>query len=215
MKTKTKQAKFWLGAFAKPYAERNLFDAKALDKDYAIAYGITRTQLNKEFLRSVPKDARILEVGANAGNILLSLQKLGYKNLYGIELNPDIVELARRRVSGFSIIRGDALDIPFKDDFFDLVLTSNVLIHIAPRNITNVLKEIGRCSKKYIWGFEYWAKEYTEINYRGHSGVLWKTDFPKLYLSVLGRKAKLVKRKFIPWRSDRKLVDCMFLLKKS
>ena len=103
-------------------------------------------------------------------------------------MNPHIVELARSRVSGFSIIQGDALDIPFKDGFFDVVLTSNVLIHIAPGNIRKALKEIGRCSKKYIWGFEYYAKEYTEINYRGHLGVLWKTDFPKLYRSVLGKK---------------------------
>ena len=66
MKAKTKQAKIRLGAFAKPYLQRNLFNAKELDADYIAAYGVTRTQLNKEFLRTVPKDARILEVGANA-----------------------------------------------------------------------------------------------------------------------------------------------------
>ena len=214
MKANTKQAKFWLGSFAEPYLKRNLFDPKQLDADYVTAYGMTRTRLNTEFLKSVPKDARILEVGANAGNILMSLQTMGYRNLYGIELNPDIVQVARHRAHGINIIQGDALDVPFKDGFFDLVLTSNVLIHIAPTTIKKALKEIGRCSKRYVWGFEYYAPTYTEIRYRGNKSVLWKTDFPALYLSVFGKKMTLTKKKFIPWRSDPKLIDCMFLLKK-
>ena len=215
METKTRQAKFWLGSFAKPYLKRNLFDPVELDIDYKNAYGITRTQMDKEFLKTIPKNARILEVGANVGNNLVHLQKMGYKNLYGIELNPEIVELARERVSGFSIIQGDALDIPFKDGFFDLVFTSTVLVHIAPENIKTAMREIGRCSNKYIWGLEYFDKKYTEINYRGNAGVLWKTDFPKLYLSTLGKKWSIAKQKFLPWRSDPAKVDCMFLLKKS
>lgn len=214
MSTQTKQAKFWSGTFAKGYLRRNLFDSKELDRDYVATYGVTRTSLNKEFLKSIPKNARILEVGSNVGNILLSLQKLGYKNLYGIELNPKIVELARRRLSGIHIIQGDALDIPFKDNFFDLVFTSDVLIHIAPHNIKKALQEIGRCTKKYIWGFEYYAPTYTEIPYRGNRNVLWKTDFPALYFSMFGKTMKLVKKKFYPWVGAPHLLDCMFLLRK-
>jgi len=73
-------------------------------------------------------------------------------------------------------------DIPFKDGYFDMVFTSGVLIHISPGNINRVLDEIYRCSREYIWGFEYYADDYTEVNYRGHESLLWKTNFPKLYL---------------------------------
>ena len=132
----------------------------------------------------------------------MSLQKLGYKNLYGIELNPHIVELARSRVSGFSIIQGDALDIPFKDGFFDVVLTSNVLIHIAPGNIRKALKEIGRCSKKYIWGFEYYAKEYTEINYRGHPRRALEDRLPEI-VPFCPRKKSQAREAGNSFRGDR------------
>lgn len=30
---------------------------------------------------------------------------------------------------------------------------------------------------------EYYAKEYTEVTYRGHDNLLWKADFPKLFLN--------------------------------
>jgi len=39
--------------------------------------------------------------------------------------------------------------------------------------------------KKYIWGFEYYADEYTEIPYHRKRNMLWKTNFPKLYLDNL------------------------------
>ena len=41
---------------------------------------------------------------------------------------------------------------------------------------------IYRCSKKYIWGFEYYAEKITAINYRGHENYLWKADYASLFM---------------------------------
>ena len=139
----------------------------------------------------------------------------GGKKLYGIELNRYAVEKSKERTKGkgIDIIQGSAFDIPFKDAYFDLVFTSGVLIHISPQDINDVLDEIYRCSKKYIWGSEYFTENYIEINYRRHNELLWKTNFAKLYLDRFP-DLKRVKEKRYPYLEDKKLVNQAFLLKK-
>jgi len=190
----TKQFKVWRGKFGEDYTNRNSLKLKDADKLCLKNYGITRTGLNKEFLNNFNRSIKILEVGANIGNQLLFLQKLGFLNLYGIEINKKTVELSKKNTKGINIIEGSALDIPFKDNYFDLVFTSGVLIHISPQDIKTAMKEIYRCTKKYIWGFEYYADEYTEIPYRRKRSILWKANFSGIYLKNL-KDLKLIKEK--------------------
>jgi pseudaminic acid biosynthesis-associated methylase len=211
--SKTEQMKTWAGNFGKEYTDRNALSLQELDLLYRGYFGMTRTEMNQDFVAGFNKDMKILEVGSNIGNQLLLLQQMGFKNLYGIELQPYAVELSKSRTTGINIIYGSAFDIPFRDCFFDMVFTSGLLIHIAPEDIAAVLDEIYRCTKKYIWGMEYFAKTYTQIEYREHSDLLWKTNFPKLFLDRFAN-IKLVKKKFFKYLNDDN-VDIMFLLLKS
>jgi len=138
---------------------------------------------------------------------------MGYKNLYGIEPQEYAVELSKKATKNINIIKGDVFNIPFKDNFFDLVFTSGVLIHINPHDVKRALREIYRCSKKYIWGFEYYADKYTEILYRGQKNLLWKANFLKIYQDIFP-DLKVVKMKFLKYL-DNDNIDLMFLLKKS
>jgi len=209
---KMKQMKTWVGNFGKEYTDRNALSLQELDFLYQGYFGITRTEMNQDFIADFDKDMRILEVGSNIGNQLLLLQKRGFNNLYGIELQPYAIELSKSRTVGINIIYGSALDIPFKDDFFGMVFTSGLLIHIAPESIPVAMDEIFRCTNKYIWGMEYFAETYTQIEYRGHSELLWKTNFPQLFLDRFAN-IRLVKKKFFKYLNDDN-VDVMFLLLK-
>jgi len=202
----------WAGKFGKEYTDRNAVSLKGLDKLYMENYGITRTELNKDFLGKIPRSARILEVGSNIGTQLLCLQKMGFKNLYGIEPQDYACELAKKRCKGINIMKSDAFYIPFKDGYFDLVFTSGVLIHINPKDAPRALREIHRCSNKYIWGFEYYSEEYKEVLYRGKKNMLWKANFPKMYLDIF-RDLRLLKEKYIKYL-DNENIDVMFLLAK-
>lgn len=51
--------------------------------------------MNTLFLGDLDRSLRILEVGANVGFQLALLQRMGFCNLYGIELQPYAVERAR------------------------------------------------------------------------------------------------------------------------
>lgn len=208
----TKQMSAWLTEFGKKYTDRSIFTVEELDSLYLKMYGTTRTTMNREFLDKIDCSAKILEVGSNVGNQLQLLQKMGFENLYGIELQAYAVELSKTKTKGINIIQGSAFDIPFKNNYFDLVFTSGVLIHIAPADIELALKEVNRCAKKYIWGFEYFTPQYTEIDYRGQKELLWKANFSQLYISKIPN-LKLIKEKYYKWLNNDN-VDHMFLLEK-
>jgi len=208
----TAQMKKWKGKFGNEYTKRNAFNSKELDELYDKNYGITRSKLNEVFVGNLNRSINVLEVGSNVGSQLLSLQKMGFENLYGIEINKYAVESAKANTKRINIIQGSAYDIPFKKGYFDIVFTSGVLIHIAPSDIQKLLKEIYRCSNTYIWGFEYYADRYTEVKYRGHDALLWKTNFVQLYLDLFD-DLELIKEKRVKYLQDDN-VDTMFLIRK-
>lgn len=202
----------WRGEFGKAYTDRNAWPLAEMEERYRQTYGLSRTEMNRRQLDVLDRNLRILEVGANVGNQLLCLQQMGFTSLYGIELQDYAVELAKQRTRHLNLLTGVAHDLPFKDGYFDLVFTSGVLIHIAPADIPAVLREIHRCSRRYIWGFEYFAERYTEVNYRGHDGLLWKTDFARLYLDTFADLRLLREDHYRYLNQD--LTDTMFLLER-
>jgi len=213
MTTNTFQEDTWSNDFGKEYTDRNTLTPDEVDNLHIEYFGVSRTQLNSEFLDNLELN-RILEVGCNVGNQLNLLKKMGYLDLWGIELQDYAVEVARKSTSGLNIVKGTAFDIPFKNGFFDLVFTAGVLIHISPNDIDTVLDEIYRCTNKYILGFEnYNPDEYQMVTYRGNDNLLWKTDFPKLFLNRFS-DLKLIKKKIIKYVNNDNL-DVMYLLEKS
>ena len=212
MTTYTFQEETWSGDFGKEYTDRNTLTPDEVDSLNIEHFGVSRTQLYSEFLNNLELN-QILEVGCNVGNQLNLLKKMGYLDLWGIELQDYAVEFARKRTSGFNIVKGTAFDIPFKNGFFDLVFTAGVLIHISPNDIDTVLDEIYRCTNKYIFGSEYYnPDEYQMVTYRGNDNLLWKTDFTKLFLDRFP-DLKLIRKKIIKYTNNDNL-DIIYLLEK-
>lgn len=168
---------FWMGDFGDKYTKRNTGN---IDKVYEERFGLTRTNINYPFLSDMDKDISILEVGCNNGLQLDVLKKDGFTNLWGIDINQKALNQVRKDTS-LNIVEGSALDIPFKDQYFDVVFTSGVLIHIPPKNLFQVVDELYRVTKKYIWCYEYFAEKCQEIVYRLHKNKLWKNNFIKLF----------------------------------
>jgi pseudaminic acid biosynthesis-associated methylase len=206
----TEQMLDWKGEFGKAYTDRNALSVEEMDTLYEVNYGVTRTELNQSFLGNIEKDARILEIGANIGLQLQGLQKMGLSNLFGLELQAYALQESKRRVRKISMIQGSAFQLPFKDAQFDLVFTSGVLIHIHPSDLRRALQEIRRCSRRWIWGFEYFSEECQEVPYRGKTHLLWKNDFAEEYLRVCPGLT-LLREEHFKYRQNEN-VDSMFLL---
>lgn len=208
----TEHVSRWGGAFGREYTDRNPQSLEEMEELYRKNFGFSRIELNLEFLGGLDPTIRILEVGSNIGLQLLCLQRMGFNHLYGIELQSYAVEIAKSKSKNINIIQGEASDIPFKDGYFDMVFTSGVLIHINPQSLPDVMREIHRCTKKYIFGFEYYSDKTQEIPYRGNIDLLWKANFAGKYLELFDDLI-LVKEKRIKYLGNEN-VDAMFLLKK-
>ncbi|MDO8265157.1 MAG: methyltransferase domain-containing protein [Candidatus Parcubacteria bacterium] len=212
MHKNTFQEETWQGEFGNQYIQRNPTSPEEAEKAYLKYYGVLRSDLNQEFLGELDRSINILEVGANIGIQLALLQKMGFKNLYGVEINRGAIEFSKAHLKDIDIIKASALDIPFKDNYFNLVFTSGVLIHIAPSDLKKSMEEIYRCANEYIWGFEPFAENYTEVVYRGNKNLHWKGNYPQMYLDAF-KDLKLIKEKNIKYLENEN-INKMFLLKK-
>ena len=200
---------FWQGSFGNEYTLRNNGD---WDDLYKKRWNVTRTELNDEFIGHLDSDSHILEVGCNRGHQLQILEKQGFSNLWGLDINKKALKIARENKS-FNLVEGSAFDLPFKDHFFDLVFTSGLLIHIHPDRLHDIIKETYRVTKKHIWCFEYYSEKCKEIDYRGNKNRLWKNDFKRLFLEQCSGLKVEKERKVKYVANDN--VDMTFLLKRS
>jgi len=206
----TVQSERWRNDFGRAYTDRNSLTPEALDALYRKNYGVARRELNQRFLADLPRSARILEVGCNEGNQLCALWEMGFRHLYGIEIQDYALRKARTRLEAAQLVLANAFEIPYPDGFFDVVFTSGVLMHIAPTDLPKALREIHRCAGRFIWGFEYYSPQRMEVRYRGHQSLLWKADYASLYLDLFD-DLDAVRVEQIPYLEDAN-VDSMFLL---
>jgi SAM-dependent methyltransferase len=87
----------------------------------------------------IPRDARLLDAGCGAGGMLGALGVYGAVS--GIDMNPELVALARRRGCE-DVVEGVVEELPWADESFDLVTLLDVLEHTADDLVT--LEEMHR-----------------------------------------------------------------------
>lgn len=212
----TKQEDKWESKFGEDYTSRNPHSVEEMDSIHLDLKGVKKTHLVKRFFEGVDAPNNVLEVGSNMGLTLQILNRcLGFNELYGIEINPHAIDLAKESTIGQEIYisKGSALDIPFKDGFFEMVITNGLLIHISPDDLNQVMDEMHRCTSRYIWGYEYYSPKMEEVVYRGESGLLWKRDFAKSFMDRFD-DLELVKSDMTSYIKHPELVDAMYLLEK-
>jgi len=124
----------------------------------------------------VNSKAKILEIGCNVGRNLNYLFNVGYKNLEGVEISEEAIDLMRKtypemtrsiKVYNNSI---EEMIKNFKNNSFDLVFTMAILQHIHPDG-EFIFPEIVRITKKYL------------ITVENEKAVDWR-HFPRNYKKI-------------------------------
>jgi pseudaminic acid biosynthesis-associated methylase len=162
----------WTGNFGEEYTRRN--------SEVTPSAGTFHHALGKRL-----GAYRVLEVGCNVGvNLTLMAADRDF-TVAGIDINQYALQEARHRLPRVILLRATAYHLPFSDKSFNLVFTCGVLIHIPPESLNDVIREIHRVSRKWIWCGEYFSEELTEVPYRGEKAALYKCDFGARYLNVL------------------------------
>ncbi len=99
---------------------------------------------------------KILDIGCGNCQMLDKLKELGHQ-VYGLDLSPLRVLKNRKRLKNIEF--GYAEEIPFEDDFFDIVIAQEVLEHVF--DLKKALSEIKRVLKTN-------GKTYIQVPYKNY-----------------------------------------------
>lgn len=72
-------------------------------------------------------ESRILDYGCGYGRTLADLSQAGFTNLVGVDFSEGMLARACAEAPGSLLVRNDGHDLPFKSDYFDVVLLFAVL----------------------------------------------------------------------------------------
>lgn len=70
-----------------------------------------------------------LDVGCGTGNIASKLTRLGIPNIYGLDLSNNMLKVAQKNDTKITYVHGDSENLPFQDNFFDLIIYNSSLHH--------------------------------------------------------------------------------------
>jgi pseudaminic acid biosynthesis-associated methylase len=159
----------WSGEFGDAYLERNRQAASGRDKFW-------------NALLAKRKPATVLEVGCNlGGNLIWIARRLEPQNVYGVDISSAALRELKKALPDVNAVWSPAKDLPFRDERFDLVFTAGVLIHQPRQSLKQVMREILRCSRRWVLALEYYSPTTVEVPYRGNRGALFKRDYGRLY----------------------------------
>lgn len=163
-------ADFWAGEFGNAYLERNQVDWRARVGFWRMVISLTSPN-------------SVLEIGANAGWNLRAIREASPGTyVCGIDINLKAALAAYQ--DGYMVYQQGAENLDLRGRKFDLVFTAGVLIHISPEQLNGVMWEAVDKSNRYILAIEYESDREEEVEYRGHSGKLWRRPFGELYQAM-------------------------------
>ncbi len=132
------------------YAENILSRVK---KHYSLVYEkFSRTrdkpwyEINFLFNRYIEKNDCVLDLGCGNGRFYELIKDR--TNYFGIDNSEELISLARKRYPEADFKKGDALNIPFPDNYFNKVFSVSVLHHFPSKDLReDFLKECKRVLK--------------------------------------------------------------------
>ena len=136
------------------------FDYDYWDGDRRICYGGYKymegrwEKVAKQMVEfyELPEEAKILDIGCGKAYLLFDFLKILPKaKVSGIDISKYAIENSKEEVKD-NLLTGNAKDLPYEDNYFDLVISINTLHCLEAPDLFKSLKEIERVGKshKYI-----------------------------------------------------------------
>ncbi len=98
------------------------------------------------FVKSMPKDAKILDCGCGPGQDSEVFAKLGY-HVTGIDITPEFIAMAAKRVPDANFLQMDMMAIDLPPASFDGVWVCFSLLHIHQTDVPTVLSNLRNIMK--------------------------------------------------------------------
>ena len=134
----------------------NYYDRRAAEYDDAyLGTGLwsdLRRKGSEEELRALGRAisglsaVRVLDVACGTGFLTRHLRG----EVVGLDLSEAMLEIARQRVPEATFVQGDAFSLPFPDDSFDRVFTSNFYGLLLSHERSAFLREVRRVAPEFV-----------------------------------------------------------------
>ena len=99
-------------------------------------------------MKNLVPGKRVLDIGCGAGNWCVTAAEYGAKSVDGFDIQPEMVELAKQATSHLQdmvhIQVGDAADMPYDDDSFDVAISLFVTCNLPKEICLKHFKELDR-----------------------------------------------------------------------
>lgn len=112
-----------------------------------------------EFIeRNHPPTARVLDVGAWNSEVLWALHRAGYRDLTGMDVNPEVLDMPFAGAVRYRV--GDFLQPPFAEGSFDVVTAISVIEHgFDPEALLAALRHLIAPGGSFVASFDYWPEK--------------------------------------------------------
>lgn len=146
--------------------------SRKFDKEYFDGnrmYGYGGYFYNEKFWRDTVKvfydyykmnnGYRILDVGCAKGYMIYEFKNLNPNlKLRGVDISKYAIENSKPEIKDL-LIEGNANNLPFKDNSFDLIISINTIHNLDLENCKKSLKEFSRVSKNCFITVDAWRNE--------------------------------------------------------
>lgn len=133
-----------------------MFNDIASDYDatgHFLSFGIDRLwrrRIKKVITKNQSSPIQILDLASGTGDLAFELSSISESTIIGIDISEKMLEMAKikqakNRIQNIQFIHGDALNVPFPDNTFDVVTIAFGIRNFE--NVENGIKEIYRLLK--------------------------------------------------------------------
>jgi SAM-dependent methyltransferase len=110
------------------------------------------------FVARLDPSEPILDVGCFACDMLPALKRLGYHNLFGIDLNPAVLRMPDADVVNYTV--GDLLSTPWPDGSFAGISAISVIEHGVPDDeLCHEVSRLLRPGGVFVFTTDYWPQK--------------------------------------------------------
>ena len=134
---------------------------------------------------------RALDFGCGYGRHLNYLRRIPGLEIHGCDMSPTMLEGAAAYLDDPEFVKERVHRIqprarlPFPDGYFDVVFTSEVLIHVEAEDLKVLLRELWRVSSRMVFHIENRPVDRSQRENDEHSGC-WLHDFRGAYRELFG-----------------------------
>jgi len=121
--------------------------------DYIKSWDVLQTL---GFIEShLSRDAAILDLGAFCSELPVALGRMGYTQVHGIDLNPELKSMPDADKIKYDI--GNFMSTPYPDASFDAITAISVIEHgYEPERLYSEISRLLRPDGYFIASFDYW-----------------------------------------------------------